>query len=78
MRKKEVIVIDAPVADQGDVVDVLNYRRRPAVWEAGTVTDLKYEKMHGPFRWSYSVHVQTKDGKSGYHLFVGDDRIRRI
>lgn len=70
------------VADFGESVSVLNYRRKPAVWEDGTICGLGYTcPFGGAFKWSYRVRLARKSsgkGRGGRPIFVhvGDDAIR--
>lgn len=59
--------------------EVLNYNRRPKVWEAGIVDILKtYIRPGGlSHRNQYRVRLHRKSAKGNYlFLTVGDDGIR--
>lgn len=75
--------IPDPKAQYRDDVEVLNYRKRPAVWERGTV-------LHAPKftlgcdvdigSWSYEIQiVRSVEGQviQRVNLTVGDDGIRK-
>jgi hypothetical protein len=71
------IRIPAPLADRGDHVEALNYRRRPAEWESALVTGLRYENNFGSFGWAYDVALFRFSGRNS-NLYVGDDGIRKV
>lgn len=57
MSRRKRISIPAPIAYVLDVVCVLNYRMKPAQWEQGRVTGVKYRPAE---RWE-------REGRSGFH-----------
>lgn len=66
--------IPNPVVNYGDECEVLNYRRRPAVWERGKVAGIGFENRFGLlWSWSYAVAVV----RSRQMIYVGDDKIRK-
>lgn len=74
------ITILASIAVPGDVVEVLNYRRRPAEWERAEVQRVDYSlpnaSGHGG-GWSYHVTLGRRSARGTYmHLHVGEDSIR--
>ncbi len=78
---KDTIEIPRPKAAYGEVVQVLNYRCRPAQWEEGVVWSLEYRAIHGPgFSWSYTVYTTRRAGGAfnPIRLSVGDDGIRPL
>jgi hypothetical protein len=52
MGKRETMEIPYPVAFPEEVVLVLNYRMKPALWEEGKVRDFRFRPAH--FRTTYS------------------------
>lgn len=72
--------IPAPRANYGDAVIVKNYRRRPPVWERGSVAGLAWKNAFGDFAWQYDVVVERQvEGQTrGLRLFVGDEGIERL
>lgn len=61
--------ITEPKARLGQTVDVLNYRRRPAIWMMGVVTCVEAREIWRPgFDWCYTVDVHGVN----YRITVGD------
>src|SRR5687768_14495863 len=69
MGKRETMEIPYPVAFPEEVVLVLNYRMRPALWEEGVVSDFRFrpahfrtahngEHYHVPCNWSFDVWIE--------------------
>lgn len=73
-----MLSIPAPITPYGARVEVLNYRRRPAVWQEGDVVGLDYSaRWSADFSWSYDVAVTALNG-ARLRLSVGDDGIRPV
>jgi len=50
-----------PTARVGDRVMILNYRRRPGLWEPGRVTEVRYtERYRRGFVLSYEVVLERR------------------
>lgn len=92
-KPPRTLTIPAPIAREGDRVEVLNYRKRPAQWEAGELESLNYTP---PFlakgrhasrndvgSWHYTVRTERLVRRPRFgnmialRLHVGDDQIRR-
>ena len=65
--------IPDPKANQGDIVEVLNYRCRPPKPDNGRVVAPSYKKRSGDFYWAYEIGVNRE--KSAYRLYVTDKDI---
>ena len=71
-------------AEVGDSVWVLNYRRRPAQWESGSVRNVNAGFRNQKARVSYEVVLdrKTKPDRWGFEslllVTVGDDGIEFI
>lgn len=82
-KKRRRLSVPVPKAETGEVVNVLNYRRNPGVWEVATVESVGGGYYAGRFSWHYTVKVDrpvtvTPYGrrKGGpYRLYVGDDKL---
>lgn len=66
--KRKTITIPAPLARPGDIVQVRNYRLKPAQWESGEVHSISFiparthSRIDGttfrtPHRWRYDVAI---------------------
>ena len=73
----KTIEIPAPVADLGEQVLVLNYRKRPPRWEEGVVKALKYENRWGEFSWHYEVWVIRGRARKPLRLYVDNEGIQK-
>lgn len=83
--KRRTMTILAPLANEGDSVNVLNYRMRPAQWELGTVR--RTPRFTPGWGWLYSVRIERpvidrgpyrRSRGGGYDIDVRDDAIKVI
>ena len=78
-KARSTIEIPAPVANLDDPVSVENYRKRPPVWERGTVVRMSYKAALKRFYWSYEVRLNREAPKGGpLFLYVGDESLRTL
>lgn len=70
---RRTIEIPRPVAAYGETVSVLNYRRKPAAWEEGTIAGLGWRNdFGGAFSWSYRVRLGRLGKRGPIFVQVGD------
>jgi len=70
--------IPDPIARDGDVVRVLNYRKKPAEWERGVARDpVFYLGNHpAPGSWHYTVWLDRKSATGrAISVTVGGDGV---
>jgi hypothetical protein len=74
-RDRTFITVDAPRASLGETVMVRNYRKRPAVFELGSVLFMDFLVCVGlPGHWRYAVQLRRCDVR----LYVGDDGLKPL
>jgi hypothetical protein len=60
----------------GDQVTVLNYRKRPAKWQAGEVNSAETHWHADGTLWiQYRVHIKDDEGNHLYFIYVGEKGI---
>lgn len=82
MRKK--ISLDEPIAFVGDVVEVLNYRKKTPTWERGICREVEFKMNYftgaDPEKatWHYRVCLDRRaKGGSSIFLATSEASIRR-
>ena len=74
-----------PSHQHGEIVLVLNYRKRPAVWERGTITEVNIRNSWGTgFSVAYRVRLERQTpakqrrGARSIDCHVGAASVRRL
>lgn len=68
---RQTMEIPAPLAERGDIVSVVNYRRKSGYYDTGRVTSVAYKNDFGRWYWSYTVKIDRKS----YNLHLADCQI---
>jgi len=79
---RNTITIPAPIANPGDKVEVINYRKKKIdpVWETGQVVRVQYrnDTLIGKWRWTYAVILDRKTCVGSICLGASDSSIRLL